>query len=76
MIVDLQEMLENIDGLRVPCSDETSLVAKRAHEDAIENRKFASLVGWLHSSCFSADVGQMHFLSPAMDCGEGDKRWL
>jgi len=33
---------------------------------------FASLVGLVALIMLSADVGQMHFLSPAMDCGEGD----
>ena len=33
---------------------------------------FASLVGLVAFIMLSADVGQMHFLSPAMDCGEGD----
>jgi len=33
---------------------------------------FASLVGLVALIMLSADVGQMHFFSPAMDCGEGD----
>ena len=32
----------------------------------------ASLVGLVALIMLSADVGQMHFFSPAMDCGEGD----